>query len=384
MGGKMTLLLAPEEYALYGGGYIQARPLPLALGVLQGALRAAGHRVSAYDLSPAIEAERDPRAWLALYDLDGVLESLGRAGKARCARDWTRSSTRRTSPIATRRAVDRRKLLHLRNACGISAGRADHRTLWQARGRRRRERGPPDAVYLDVQAADRGYLQARRHIPGRPGDESLPSFLEGVGIERLPGAVRLEGGEPVRNPVAAPSFVRPDFDSLPLEPYAVSFRRMGNPPEEAREAGRQLFGVSMARSQSISARNGALPPFLKREALVLPFYFNHGCVFNCAFCVQSREDWSPFVSMKAEAAVKDLKALSERHGTPYVRFFNNAFNLSGRFVREFCDAAEREGLHIRFSDCGRFNGLTREDAFRLYGAGCRKLVFGWTARATRF
>ena len=54
MGNKMTLLLAPEEFALYGGGYIQARPLPLALGVLQGALRSAGHDVSAYDLSPSL------------------------------------------------------------------------------------------------------------------------------------------------------------------------------------------------------------------------------------------------------------------------------------------------------------------------------------------
>jgi radical SAM superfamily enzyme YgiQ (UPF0313 family) len=132
----------------------------------------------------------------------------------------------------------------------------------------------------------------------------------------------------------------------------------------------------MAHSQSISARNTALPPFRRLNALVLPYYFNHGCVYNCAFCVQSREDWAPFCSMKAANAVRDLKALSEKHNTPYVRFFNNAFNLSARFVREFCDEAERAGLGILFSDCGRFNGLTREDAFRLYGAGCRKLVFG--------
>ncbi len=76
------------------------------------------------------------------------------------------------------------------------------------------------------------------------------------------------------------------------------------------------------------------------------------------------------------AAVRDLKALTEKHETPYVRFFNNAFNLSTRFVLEFCDAAKREGLNIRFSDCGRFNGMSREIAAGLYEAGCRKLVFG--------
>ena len=173
-----------------------------------------------------------------------------------------------------------------------------------------------------------------------------------------------------------PSFVCPDFDGLALEAYQTSLRRMKTIKEEEREAEKQLFGVSMPRAQGISAHIAALPSAMRRETLVLPFYFNSGCVFNCAFCVQSRGDWSAFCSMEPEAAVRDLKALSEKHHTPYVRFFNNAFNLSMRFTREFCAIAKRENLRILFSDCGRFNGLKQENAHRLYEAGCRKLIFG--------
>lgn len=377
MGKKMTLLLAPEEFALFGGGYIQARPLPLVLGVLQGALRAAGHRVSSYDLSPALEREPSPDQWLALYDVDGVLKSLRRGGegplRARIdalldATDVAESdaagvSVGANSSIFEMHAgllIAARIIARYGKRVAVGGANADHlmQFLWMYRPL--------------VEAA----LGMGVTLLVGPGEASLPGFLEGVPLDQLPGAVRLTDGDPARNPVSPPSFIRPDFDGLPLEPYAVSLRRMGDPQEEARTAERQLFGVSMARSQAISAQNNALPPFLRRSALVLPYYFNNGCVFNCAFCVQSREDWTPFCSMDAQAAVRDLKALTEKHGTPYVRFFNNAFNLSTRFVLEFCDAAEREGLDIRFSDCGRFNGMSREIASRLYGVGCRKLVFG--------
>ena len=377
MGKKMTLLLAPEEYALFGGGYIQARPLPLALGVLQGALRAAGHVVSSYDLSPALEREPSKDQWLALYDVDGVLDSLGRCGdgplRARIdalldATDVASSDAAGVSfganssifEIHAGLLIAARIIARFGKRVAVGGANADHlmQFLWMYRPL--------------VEAA----LGMGVTLLVGPGEESLTGFLEGVPPERLNGAVRLTDGGPVRNPVSRPSFIRPDFDGLKLAPYAVSLRRMGDPQVEARAAERQLFGVSMARSQAISEQNSALPPFLRRSAMVLPFYFNNGCVFNCAFCVQSREDWTPFCSMNAEAAVRDLKALSEKHGTPYVRFFNNAFNLSTRFVLEFCDAAERQGLNIRFSDCGRFNGMSREIASRLYDVGCRKLVFG--------
>ena len=376
MSKKMTLLLAPEEYALYGG-YIQARPLPLALGVLQGALRAAGHSVSSYDLSPAIERESSPEDWMALYDVEGVLQSLRHGGEgplcphmdalldatdiADC--DAAGVSIGANSSIFEMHAgllLAARIIARYGKRVAVGGANADHlmQFFWMYR--------PLVETVMGLGVT----------LLVGPGDESLPGFLEGAPPEKLPGAVRLMDGAPVRNPVSPPSFICPDFDGMPLDPYAVSFRRMGDPEEEKHTAERQLFGVSMAHSQSIGARNSALPPFRRLNALVLPYYFNHGCVYNCAFCVQSREDWAPFCSMKAANAVRDLKALSEKHNTPYVRFFNNAFNLSTRFVREFCDEAERAGLGILFSDCGRFNGLTREDAFRLYGAGCRKLVFG--------
>ena len=160
-------------------------------------------------------------------------------------------------------------------------------------------------------------------------------------------------------------------------------RRMETIGDEELAAEKQLFDVSMPKAQGISARIAMLPSFMRRETLVLPHCFNSGCVFNCAFCVQSRGDWSPYCSMDPEDAVYQLKTLTDKYQTPYVRFFNNAFNLSMRFTREFCEIAKREKLRIRFSDCGRFNGLTQEDAHRLYGAGCRKLIFGLDTASDR-
>ncbi|MDD3213380.1 MAG: radical SAM protein [Eubacteriales bacterium] len=377
MGKKLTLLLAPEEYAFFGGGFIQARPLPLAIGVLQGALRAAGHCVTSFDLSPILERESDSEKWLFLYDVNGVLESLRHGG------DGPLSS----QLDALLDATD----VETCDAAGVSIGancsifEMHTGLLLAARiisryGKRVAVGGANADHLMQFSGMYHTLLKAVTELGVTllvgPGDESLPAFLEGVPAESLPGAVRMENGVPLRNAVSKPSFICPDFDGLPLAPYAVTLRRMADPEKEKRAAERQLFGVSMPRSQAISTRNASLPPFLKRSALVLPYYFNNGCVFNCAFCVQSREDWTPFCSMQPEAVVRDLKMLTEKYNTPYVRFFNNAFNLSPRFAREFCTIAKREDLHILFSDCGRFNGLTREDAVHLYEAGCRKLVFG--------
>ncbi len=266
----MTLLLAPEEFALYGSGYIQARPLPLALGVLQGALRAAGHDVSAYDLSPALERESSPEEWLALYDVDGVLESLGRGGDGALRERIDALLERRTSPLRRGGRVLRREQLHLEMHAGYGSPRGSSRATIS------RRLGGANADHLMqfrwMYRPLSGALKMRRAVSGEYA--SLKRFLEGVPLERLPGAVRLTGGEAVRNPVSRPSFVRPDFDGLPLEPYEVTLRRMADSEEEAREAERQLFGVSMARSQAISAQNHALPKLFRRGAVVLPYYFN--------------------------------------------------------------------------------------------------------------
>lgn len=374
---KLTLLLAPQELTLYGAGFALARPMPLAIGVLQGALRRAGHSVSSYDLSTALQEELCPDAWKALYDVDGVLQSLKRGGEgALCDRlDRLLDATNVAGCDAAGLSLGANNSIFEIHAGLLLAARI------RARYGKRVALGGANADHLlSYEWMYRPLLETLPQLGvtllAGPGDESLPMFLEGKPERELPGAVRWENGRPMRNPVSPPSFVRPDFEGLALEPYQTSLRRMHTPQEEEQAAEKQLFDVSMPKAQGISARVAMLPPDRLRKTLVLPFYFNSGCVFRCAFCVQSRDDWPAFRSMEPEAAVLDLKALTETYQTPYIRFFNNAFNLSMRFTRAFCAAAKREKLHIRFSDCGRFNGLTREDAFQLYEAGCRKLIFG--------
>lgn len=374
---RMTLLLAPQELTLYGAGFNLAKPIPLAIGVLQGALRSAGHSVSSYDLSTALQDEPCPEEWKALYDVDSVLQSLKRGGEGvLCNR--------------LDRLLDATNVAHC-DVAGISLGA--NNSIFEmhagmllaariiARHGNRVALGGANAdhlisYYWIYKPLVEAVLGLGATLLVGPGDKSLPMFLEGKPEDWLPGAVRLVNGCPVRNPVSPPSFVCPDFDGLALEPYQTSLRRMNTTHEEEIAAEKQLFDVSMPKAQGISARVALLPSSMQRKTLVLPFYLNSGCVFNCAFCVQSRGDWSAFCSMNPKAAVYNLKALTEKYQTPYIRFFNNAFNLSMRFTREFCDIAKREKLRIRFSDCGRFNGLTQEDVFQLYDVGCRKLIFG--------
>ncbi|MFH1880515.1 MAG: radical SAM protein [Bacillota bacterium] len=377
MGKKLTLILAPEEYALYKSNYIQARPLPLALGVLQGALRAAGRRVSSFDMSPVLENDADPEGWKAVYDADAVLHSLLNGGEGPL-------QMRIDALLDTTDVADC-------DAAGVSWGANNsifemHTGLLLAArimaryGKRVAVGGSNTDHVMQFAWMYRPLIEAAVRMGVTllvgPGDQSLPLFLEGAEAETLPGAVQWVKGQAVRSAVSAPSFVCPDFDGLRLEPYMTTFRRTGDPQQDHLEAMEQLFHVTMVRSQAISANNAKRIPLVQQKNLVLPFYFNSGCVFRCTFCVQSRTDWTPFCSMAPEDAVRNLKILSEKYQTPYVRFFNNAFNLSMRFAREFCDIAKRENLEIYFSDCGRFNGLKQEDAPRLYDAGCRKLVFG--------
>ena len=374
---SMTLLLAPQELTLYGKGFNTARPMPLAIGVLQGAVRNAGHSISSFDLSTPLQHETHPDAWEVLYDVDGVLQSLRQGGEG---------------PLCDRmdRLLDATDVASC-DVAGISIGANNSifemhagmllATRIIARYGKRVVMGGANADHLlsyawMYQPLIDAVLALGVTLLVGPGDESLPMLLDGQPAACLPGAVRLADGVAVRNPVSPPSFVRPDFDGLTLTPYQTALRRRKTAYEEEKTAEEQLFDVSMPKAQGISAHVAMLPQSMLRHMLVLPFYFNSGCVFNCAFCVQSRGDWSAFRSMKPRDAVYDLKALTEKYQTPYIRFFNNAFNLSMRFTREFCDIAKRENLQIRFSDCGRFNGLTQEDAFRLYETGCRKLIFG--------
>ncbi|RYD06049.1 hypothetical protein N752_05850 [Desulforamulus aquiferis] len=119
-----------------------------------------------------------------------------------------------------------------------------------------------------------------------------------------------------------------------------------------------------------------LPPQERKETLILPYVFNYNCSYRCAFCVQSREDKPPVVAKDARSVVDDIEALNSKHNTEYMRFYNNAFNLSTSFVREFCNLVLERGLKFYWSDCARFNNLTEEMVDLLYRSGCRKLVFG--------
>ena len=205
-------MLAPQELTLYGKGFITAKPMPLAIGVLQGAVRSAGHSISSFDLSTALENETHPDEWKALYDIDGVLQSLKRGGDG---------------PLCDRldQMLDATNVAFC-DAAGISLGA--NNSIFEmhagillaariiARFGKRVVMGGANVDHLlsydwMYKPLIDAVLDLGVTLLAGPGDESLPGFLESIPAHSLPGAVRLINGRPVRNPVSPPRLRLPGF-----------------------------------------------------------------------------------------------------------------------------------------------------------------------------
>ena len=173
----------------------------------------------------------------------------------------------------------------------------------------------------------------------------------------LPGAVWHENGQVVHNPEDAPTLIRPDFQGLPLEHYTVCCRA-GQPTSESVEMNLlHFYKWPMARGLTASEINRRrLPVEDRKETLFVPHIFNYHCPYQCAFCVQSREDKPPAVFKDARSVVDDIEALTNEYDSEYIHYW---------------------------SDCARFNNLTEELVDLLYRAGCRKLLFGLDTASER-
>ena len=208
----MTLLLAPQELTLYGAGFNTARPMPLAIGVLQGALRRAGHSVSSFDLSAGLQDESDPDAWKALYDVDQVLTSLKQGGEGPlCHRlDRMLDATDITRCDAAGISIGANNSIFEMHAGMLLAARI------RARFQKRVALGGANVDHLlsyewMYKPLIDAILGLNVTLLAGPGDESLPRFLENEPAQRLPGAVRLESGRIVRNPVSPAQLRMPGF-----------------------------------------------------------------------------------------------------------------------------------------------------------------------------
>jgi radical SAM superfamily enzyme YgiQ (UPF0313 family) len=118
--------------------------------------------------------------------------------------------------------------------------------------------------------------------------------------------------------------------------------------------------------------------------LVLPIAPARGCYYEkCGFCTLYTAIGPTFRERSVEGLVEDLKILVEKHDSPYFYFIMDdlpplmakrippAFEAAGLDVKWWCDARLEERI------------FDRDTLHALYGAGCRKLMFGFESGSQR-
>jgi radical SAM superfamily enzyme YgiQ (UPF0313 family) len=218
-----------------------------------------------------------------------------------------------------------------------------------------------------------------------PGEKMMAEFakmLEAGGIGRdkyraMPGAVWAEDGVVKANHQDIPTLAKPSFEGLDLDEDKVCMN--AGSKKEAQILNEMHF-LKWPHPHPLTASDinrRFLPENERVETLLIPYIFNYNCPYRCAFCVQSGDDKKRVVAKPIGAILDEIEELIKEHNSKFFYFFNNTFNYSAKFAREFCEGALERKLEFYWTDCARFNNLTPELVELMQKAGCRKLVFGF-------
>jgi len=221
-------------------------------------------------------------------------------------------------------------------------------------------------------------LKNFKYFINGPGERPLQEIMEAIDkgnidteYYHIDGAIYCKDGMLVANEPASPTFTMPDFSGLDLSYYTTCVN-----VQDQRENEIFFYKWMMPFNIKVSKYNRKRNDIQKKEVLFIPYTFNYYCPYNCAFCEQSNEKKKMPLSISASQAFNDICFLQKKYDSNYFVFLNNTFNYKRSFVTEFCNLILDNNIEIYWSDCARFNGLTKELLVLMYKAGCRKLVFG--------
>ena len=384
---KIELILVPSETPYADPGFFDYSPVPLSLGVLCSYLKEEGYMVHGTDLNTKMKKnviERGNQWWRSLLDYDQVISHLRNGSPTGLEEelDWFLEETnyKENEIIGIAMGANMsffeihialllgKRLQKLHNKTVIFGG-GNVEFLWQFR--------EVFAELWDVLLENFSFF-----IIG-PGEKVLAEIIAGINGDKnarsykeLPGVIYRDNGLLSKNIEDYPSFICPDFSELELDHYKMCCYKEKN--KNSLELNiLNYYKWPIYISTKVSERNRrTLPKEKKEEKLFISYYFNSNCSYKCAFCVQSREDALPPKCKQGGEVVNDLEFLSKNYDSKYFRFYNNAFNFSPSFVKDFCQEVITRNLEIYWSDCARFNNLNKDLVEMMYKAGCRKLVFG--------
>lgn len=382
--GQVLIMLAPNESA-----YQQISNIPpLALGVLKGYLTEKGIRTEIYDLNVTLNKcanELPLTTWSFVYDPQRVMNYLKGESDQEIDDALSRlvlgieltgfdligiSMGSDFSWLEMHGGMLLAKWIHKKYKVPVEIGGNNVHYLLQFKN---------DFIELWDALCDVGL-----YICVGPGERlltELVTMIRNGGVKdsyySLPGAVWRESNEIKSNLQDVPSLTMPDYSGLDLDTYKVCINASDTKEAQSLNEIHLLkwphpypLMVSNINREVLSSKD-------RKEILVIPYIFNYNCPYRCAFCVQSGDDKKKVVVKATEVILDEIEMLMNKYDSNFFYFYNNTFNYTPKFVKEFCEGVQRRGLKFYWTDCARFNNLDYDLVKMLYDSGCRKLVFGF-------
>ena len=110
----------------------------------------------------------------------------------------------------------------------------------------------------------------------------------------------------------------------------------------------------------------------ERRAAVLT---SRGCPFDCSWCSKPTFGRT-FRQQSPERVLQELRALKERYRVDYVRFCDDVFGISRRWLEELLDRMLAERLDLRFECLARVDLLKPDLLARMRAAGLERVYVG--------
>lgn len=381
---RVALLLSPAETPYHGSSLCNLPPL--ALGVLSGYLREGNCDVDLFDLNvrwAAIGHQYSAEALQPIYDKDAVCSYLN--GEHHEALDAFTANLLDSIDLSSYDMV------------GISCG-ADFSWLQMHTGfllgaHVARHYGKtvafggnnitylamfPDVFHELWETVTANF----QYVIVGPGERALETIAQAVAanpaVEHpipVPGMVSMLDGQFFIKQKDQPQVVKPDWRGLDMNFY-LNTVVSGDTPQAERLRQVQIFKWPFFLTTHANSVYSQLKSGDYMGKLVLPFIFQYNCPYNCTFCIESAGDRKRVIIDNPVSVVDAIEEMMKTYGTNYFFFFNNYFNMSRKFARDFCDEVKRRGLVFFWSDCGRFNNLDEDLLIAMRDAGCAKLTFG--------
>ncbi len=192
---------------------------------------------------------------------------------------------------------------------------------------------------------------------------SLPMFLRGESLSKIPGLMYRQGSKVVANPYLRQSGntdILPDYTDFIIDDYRL--------------------GLSSCK---------ALIPheFLKEieipdlKITILPYHFIKGCPNQCSYCFWHRE--RILKTTDPQKVADHLQLMKEKYKADHFVFLNNEFNPTARYAEDVLLAIKSRKLGTTWSDSLQPATL-KKDIFPLFReSGCISLYFGLESLSPR-